>query len=98
MAPDLFSDPFGERATMMTRKHPGLLGARFQFESNSRELLNLVDSAYADLPRHLLSDAAPLLKVRLLLGPREQSDRGRSEPAPLSMLSGPGYLGGATGS
>jgi hypothetical protein len=98
MAPDLFSDPFGERATMMTRKHPGLLGARFQFESNSAELLDLVDSAYADLPRHLLSDVAPQLKVRLLLGPRERSGRSRSEPAPLSMLAGPGYLGGATGS
>src|SRR5258708_22505017 len=39
------------------------------------------------------------MRVRLLLSPGEQPrPRRRSEPSPLSMLSVPGYLGGATDS
>jgi hypothetical protein len=98
LKPDLFADPFGERAQVMTRKGLKLLGARFQFESNSPELLHLVDSAYANLPPHRLSGVAPLLNVRLMLGPSEPRRHGGVEPPPLSMLSGSGFLGGATGS
>jgi hypothetical protein len=95
--PDLFDDPFGERTRMITRQHIQVLGGRFQFESNSPQLLRLVDSAYLGLPRHRLAAVAPRLKVRLLLGPREQPRRRtRSEPPPLSMLSAPGCVGGAT--
>jgi energy-coupling factor transporter ATP-binding protein EcfA2 len=97
--PDLFADPFEERSQPIALKHFQLLGGRFQFESNSPQLLRLVDSAYSGLPGHRLSTAAPRLRVRMLLRPGEQPrDRRRSEPPPLSMLSGPGYLGGATGS
>jgi hypothetical protein len=95
--PDLYADPFGERSKLIEGEQIQLLGARFQFESNSPQLLHLVDTAYMGLPRHRLSAAAPRLRVRLLLsaGERPRSRR-RSEPPQLSMLSGPGYLGGTT--
>jgi len=74
-----------------------VLGARFQFESNSRQLLGLVETAYAGLPRHRLSVDRPRLKVRLQLMPGgPQHPRRDREPPPLTMLSGAGYLGGAT--
>ncbi len=95
MIPDQYADPFGERAPAMMRKHLQLLGGRFQFESNSGQLLRLVDSAYAGLPRHRLSAAVPRLRVRLSLMSAGRPHR-RSEPAALDMLSGAGFLGGAT--
>jgi hypothetical protein len=94
--PDLDADPFGERMPAL-REHLQLLGARFQFQSNSPQLLQLVDSAYGGLPRHRLSGAGPRLSVRLQLlsgGPRHW--RRRLEPPPLTMISGAGFLGGAT--
>ncbi len=97
MAPDLIADPFSERTPTTARKPLQLLGARFEFESNSPELLRLVDSAYAGLPRHRLSSAAPRLKVKLLLRAAKPSrPRRRFGPPPLDMFSGAGLLGGAT--
>jgi len=93
--PDLYADPFGER-TPTLREHLQLLGARFQFQSNSRQLLHLIESAYGGLPRHRLSDAGPRLRVRLQLMSDPQRSRPRLEPPPLSMISGGGLLGGAT--
>ena len=103
---DLLSDPFGERSPTLARKPLELLGARFRFDSNSPELLSLVDSAYAGLPHHRLSAEAPDLRVRLLLTPPHEAyesvggrhSRNRSEPPPLAMLHGAGLLGGATAS
>jgi hypothetical protein len=94
--PDLHADPFGER-TPMLREHLQLLGAQFQFQSNSRQLLRLVESAYGGLPRHRLSGPGPRLTVRLQLmsGDRQRSSL-RLEPPPLDMISGGGFLGGAT--
>jgi hypothetical protein len=97
MVPDLLSDPFRERLPPIAREHFQLLGGRFQFESNSRQLLRLVDSAYADLPRHRLSTRAPWLRVGLLLTSGDRS-RMRSGPPPLAMFSGAGFLGAATNS
>ena len=97
--PDLVADPFEERSQVIAREQFQLLGGRFQFESNSPQLLRLADSAFLGLPRHRLSTVAPHLRVRLLLSPPEtRRPRRRSEPPPLSMLSGPGYLGGAPNS
>src|SRR5271155_1690708 len=94
--PDSYADPFEER-TPTLRKHLQLLGARFQFESNSRQLLRLVESAYAGLPRHRLPDAGPRLRVRLqLMSGGPQRLRRRLEPPPVTMVSGAGFLGGAT--
>lgn len=97
MAPDLFADPFGERSGMTARRDLQLLGARFRFESNSRQLLRLVDAAFDGLPRHRLGSSSPRLSVRLVLsaGGRPQPRR-RSEPPPLGMFSASGLLGGAT--
>jgi hypothetical protein len=97
IVPDLLADPFGEHSKMVAREHLQLLGGKFRFESNSPKLLRLVNSAYAGIPRHRLSAVSPQLRVRLLLRPREEIRR-RSEPPPLSMLSGSGFLGGATNS
>jgi hypothetical protein len=97
--PDLLADPFGERSASIIREPLQLLGGRFRFETNSRELLRLVDSAYAGLPRHRLSPVVPRLRVGLLLSPRGQPRSARRlEPSPLNMLSAAGFLGGATDS
>jgi hypothetical protein len=94
--PDVLADPFGERSPMM-REHFQLLGGRFQFESNSPQLLRLVDSAYAGLPRHRLSARIPRLKVRLMhTDTGKPRHRERLEPPPLDMICGGGFLGGAT--
>jgi hypothetical protein len=97
--PDLYADPFGEHSKMMARDDLQLLGSRFQFESNSAQLLRLVDSAYAGLPSHRLTAQTPRLRVRLLLTSNEERPpRTRSAPPPLSMLSGAGLLCGTAGS
>jgi hypothetical protein len=99
VVPDLLADPFGERSQTIARKSFQLLGGRFQFESDSSQLLRLVDSAYLGLPPQRLSAVAPRLRVRLLLNAPEQGRRrSRSEPPALSMVAGAGYLGGATNS
>jgi hypothetical protein len=92
---DPSSDPFGESTSTGARKRLQLLGGRFEFESNSDQLMRLVDSAYADLPAHRLSAAAPTFRVKLLLGSHMRSPS-RVEPPPLTMLCGPGFVGGAT--
>ena len=93
---DLLADPFGERTTMTARRDLQLLGARFQFESNSRPLLRLVDAAFKGLPKHRLSAIIPSLEVRLVLGAAPPPSRRRLEPPPLGMFSGAGFLGGAS--
>jgi hypothetical protein len=98
MIPDQYDDPFCERSKAILRKDFQLLGARFRFESNSAPLLHLVDTAYAGLPRHRLSVVLPHLRIKLSLLPGEPSPPRRSEPPPLEMLSGAGFLGGAPGS
>jgi hypothetical protein len=104
MVPDIDSDPFGERSPAFVTEHLQLLGGRFQFDSNSRELLRLVDSAYAGVPSHRLSAKALDFRVSLLLSsPRNarRAARGRRalnrrEAPPIAMLHGAGLLGGAT--
>jgi len=95
MLPDLHSDPFGERSSRLVGKSLQLLGATVHFASNSRELMGLVDSAYAGLPRHRLSSAARTLRVNLLLA-SGVGRFSRAEPPPVMMISGSGLLGGAT--
>ena len=104
MLPDQLADPFSERLTNFARKSIHLLGGRFKFESNSRELLRLVDSAYRDLPGHRIWSDTPDFQVNLLLSPprnpahttRGRRRANRAEPPPLAMLHGAGFLGGAT--
>jgi hypothetical protein len=94
----LYADPFRERAATSARVSAHLLGARFDFESNSRRLLQLVLAAYAGLPRHRLeSGPMPRLTVKLLQRPRGRPRaRRRFEPATLDMFSGGGWLGAAS--
>jgi hypothetical protein len=94
---ELYPDPFGERSTVPLHRDIHLLGARVRFESNSRDLLRLVDSAYAGLPRHRLSHAAPRLRVRLILTSSTRK-HSRAEPVPLQMMSGAGLIAATTGS
>jgi hypothetical protein len=96
-APGLFSDPFREHVSGMVRGPLQLLGGRFRFESNSRQLLRLVDAAYRDLPRHRLSARVPSLRVGLLVIPGAPR-RSRSGPATLATLSGAGLVGGVSAS
>jgi hypothetical protein len=95
ITPDLYADPFGERA-FPQKKRLRLLGADFEFETDSQELMRLVESAYDSLPRHRLAADPPRLRVRLVATP-EAPNRKHSEPPPLVMYSGAGFLGGATG-
>ncbi len=94
---ELDSDPFGERSTVTMHRDIHLLGARVRFESNSSDLLALVDSAYAGLPRHRLARVAPRLRVRLILTTSSRK-RSRAEPTPLQMMSGAGLIGAASDS
>jgi hypothetical protein len=92
-------DPFGERRRVAFRERLQLLGGRFDFETESVRLLRIVRLAYARLPPHELAEAAPRLRVRLVLTSSARPRRGRraeSEPPPVKALSGGGILCGAT--
>ena len=91
------SDPFGERARVLIQGPLQILGCQYRFESNSRELLKLVQHAYAGLPQYALSSPAPPMTVRLLVAAPARAAR-RSEPPPIQMVSGAGLLGGVTAS
>jgi hypothetical protein len=94
-APDISRDPFRERPRGLRRATMQLLGARLVFESESTELMRLVEWAYAGLPRHTLSRPVPRLTMRLVLGDNTSS-RISDVPAPLATSSGVGFLCGAT--
>jgi energy-coupling factor transporter ATP-binding protein EcfA2 len=91
---ELRSDPFEERSAAQMHRDIHVLGARVRFESNSEDLLRLVDSAYAGLPRHRLPRVEPQLRVGLVLA-SSYGKRASVEPAPLQMMSGGGLLAGA---
>lgn len=96
--PDLLADPFGEHSAVGMHRDLHLLGARVRFDSNSEELLRLVDAAYAGLPRHRLARVAPHLRVRLVLTAAERTrQRARAQPDPVQMMSGAGLIAAATG-
>jgi energy-coupling factor transporter ATP-binding protein EcfA2 len=92
-------DPFGERCRVAWRERRQLLGARFEFETDSRELLEIVRAAYARLPAHRLAQNAPRLRVRLVLSAQNSGGAaaGRPEPQPVRALSAGGILCGASG-
>jgi hypothetical protein len=103
MEPDSESDPFGERARAPYRKTLQLVGARVHFDSDSRELLQLAESAYANLPPHRLPGGTPELRVSLRVAPVQRPRRGGGrkaavtrEPAPLTLIQGAGMIGGVT--
>lgn len=92
-------DPFGEHRRAAWCERRQLLGAHFEFEADSRALLEIVRAAYGGLPAHRLKQRAPRLRVRLALGGRSSRVQaaGRVEPPPVRALSGAGILCGAVG-
>jgi hypothetical protein len=94
---ELFPDPFQERSGALAHCDFHVLGAWVRFESNSTQLLRLVDLAYGRLPRLQLSARQRFLRIRLHLTSAE-GKHSRSEPPGLQMFSGAGLLAGTTGS
>jgi len=86
-------DPFGEHEPPTYAESLGLLGGRFEFQTDSARLLRLVHQAYARLPSHAFGRAAPRCRVRLALTPPPQARAG--EPPPVRPLAGGGVLAGA---
>lgn len=61
------ADPFGEFGSSQRTIELDLLGTRFEFRSDSAELLDLVDQAYAGLPAQRLDATRAPLRVDLAL-------------------------------
>lgn len=89
-------DPFRECWDPPHRARLQLLGAHFDFEADSLELLQLVRAAYAGLPAHRFSTSPPRLRVRLALaGDARVAERhSASEPPRVRPLAGGGLLCG----
>jgi hypothetical protein len=95
--PEIPADPFHERVPPAFRVRIQLLGARFEFECDSAELRDLVDWAYAGLPRHKLSPVAPRIRVRVALAPPARA-ASSDAPSRIETLGGAGMLCGTTSS
>lgn len=90
------ADPFREHARHGRHVSAQLLGARFRFDSDCAELLNLVRAAYAGLPPHRFSLRAPRLRVALVRLPAPALRPSRTEPPPLFPVAGAGLLAAVT--
>jgi hypothetical protein len=88
---DPIADPFRERLRNPARRRFSLFGARFEFESNSRRLLQLVDAAFAGLPQSRLSAGAPRLHISLRLQP-DATLGAVTEPPPLRFQGAAGLV------
>jgi hypothetical protein len=99
--PDVETDPFGEQSAALDRRVFLIMGGRFEFESNSKKLLRLVEAAYKGLPPHQFVARPPRFRVRLILAPA-RSRSVNSAPYPrapsIPMLRGAGFFGSATDS
>jgi hypothetical protein len=73
------------------------MGGLFEFETNSAELLELVRSAYAGLPRQRLGAATPRFRVTLMLAPEHQAAPPTDEPDAPALHAGAGFLCGVAG-
>lgn len=91
MDPRRIADPFGERAPLALSRSFELLGAGFDFLSDSPELLALVDAAYRGLPVHTLGETRLQVELRLADGDAEFG----AEPPRPRMLGGAGVVGAA---
>ena len=88
---DVPADPFAERSGRLMRRHYWLLGARFDFESDSRRLLALADQAFAGLPEHRLA-GAPRCRIRLVLRQATGARPGSRAPSAPRLSAGAGLL------
>ncbi len=85
-------DPFNERFVSAGRRRLHLLGGMFEFDSDSRALLRLVDAAYAGLRPLRLAQPATSFRIELRL-----TEGGRyavREPPPMRMQGGAGMICG----
>jgi hypothetical protein len=90
------ADPFQERRRAAIQQHMSLMGGQFSFETDSPRLARIVRLAYAGLPAHDLSSAAPRCRVRLLLTPTVRNEtRPDDEPPRVRALAGGGILCGS---
>lgn len=89
----LDADPFFERPRQLFSTCKWVLGGCFVFESNSRPLLDLVETAYGGLPTHQLANAWPEFRVTLRLVSRNTPAHA-GEPPLVQMQSGGGVLCG----
>jgi hypothetical protein len=85
-------DPFGEFRSPPYRCQRFVLGAQAIVDSNSPRLLELLDRAFANLPRHRLRVAAPRLRLRLELAGNDRAPRARVRPPPPLRLRAAGGL------
>ena len=93
-APDIERDPFHELGVRAFRWRVRVLGARFEFSSNSRELLDLAREAFAGLPQHRWpGNAGRMLHVSLKHVRALAPSSGVMPPRPL-LSSGAGLLCG----
>jgi hypothetical protein len=88
-------DPFGENRRTTWCERLQLLGGRFDFETDSRALLQIVRAAYQRLPAHRFAGVTPSFCVRLLLTVSRAAARHAAEPPPIRPLAGAGILCGA---
>jgi hypothetical protein len=88
---DPVADPFKERLKNPVRRHFRLFGARFQFECNSRRLLQFADAAFARLPQSKVSAGAPRMRISLRLQP-EATLGAVTEPPPLRFHGAAGLV------
>lgn len=59
-----------------------VLGGLFRFESNSRDLINLVEAAYGGLPAQTFPNVTAEFRVEMHLVPRSANSRVTEPPAP----------------
>jgi hypothetical protein len=91
-------DPFGEHRRTLYTERLQILGAQFQFETDSARLLRLVHLAYGRLPPQRLPGPVPRLRVRLVLtgaAHSRQAPQAAREPPPVTTVAAGGILGGA---
>ena len=89
----MIADPFHERISCRLRTRVRVLGGIFDFESNSRTLLRLVDIAFAGLPTHAFESKPPTFRIRLLLSPAASAPV-NDEPPRMKLHGGAGLLCG----
>ncbi|HTU61598.1 MAG TPA: hypothetical protein VMF89_24250, partial [Polyangiales bacterium] len=63
------ADPFGEQQQPTLQQQVQVLGGQFAFETNSPQLLEIVNHAYRGLPPQVFSQTPPRFTVRLFLTP-----------------------------
>lgn len=93
LRPGTATDPFVEQPRGRHRSQAVLLGGVFEFESSTRSLARLVESAYTGLPEHRLPGTATRLGIRLQLTAADEPDFSTHPRAP-QLLGGAGLLTG----